>query len=360
MEARILDGEKYRVTRDLIEIHAALAAKQPIWIELEKKDHDCDELLAKQLALHPLTIEDLWATRSQPKLEDYDDYLYIIVHGIAQAKKSGSIRLIELDIVLGATYVVTHDPARIVDAVRTEVDRSPKLLAKGPAWIAHAILDTAVDRYLPVVDNLDTQIERLENDVLRKAGTKQGPPILRKILSFKRMLLMLRRMSIHQREILLRLARGEFDEIPKEMAPFYRDVYDHFLRINDLVESYRDLVTSALEAYLSVQSNRMNEIMKTLTLMSTVMLPITFIAGVYGMNFDHMPELHTAWGYPAALGLMAVIAIGCLLWFRQKGWIGSKDLDVPDDPDDPDSPENDALEIESSEAPPPVVRATAR
>lgn len=349
MEARILDGEQYRVTRDAAEIHAALAAKQPIWIELEKKDHACDVLLAEQLAIHPLTIEDIWATRSQPKLEDYDEYLYIVIHGIAQAKKSGSIRLIELDLVIGATWVITHDPEHIVDAVRTELDRTPRLLAKGPAWVAHAILDTAVDRYLPVVDNLDTQIEKLENDVLRKAGTKQGPPILRKILAFKRMLLTLRRMSIHQREILLRLARGEFDEIPKEMTPFYRDVYDHFLRINDLIESYRDLVTSALEAYLSVQSNRMNEIMKTLTLVSTVMLPITFIAGVYGMNFDHMPELHTVWGYPAALGLMAVIVVGCLGWFRQKGWIGSKDLEVPDDPDD-----NEPALVDSDDARPVV------
>jgi len=215
--------------------------------------------------------------------------------------------------------------------VRSELDRSPKLLAKGPGWLTHALLDSAVDRYLPVIDELDVQIEQLENDVLRKAGTKQGPPILRKILRFKRMLLTLRRMSIHQREILLRLSRGEFDLIPKDLMPFYRDVYDHFLRVNDLVESYRDLVTSALEAYLSVQSNRMNEIMKQLTLVATVMLPITFIAGVYGMNFKHMPELEWWWGYPAALTLMAVIVVGSMIWFWRKGWIGSRDLDVPDD-----------------------------
>ena len=113
--------------------------------------------------------------------------------------------------------------------------------------------------------------------------------------------------------------------------PFYRDVYDHFLRVNDLVESYRDLVTSALEAYLSVQSNRMNEIMKQLTLIATVMLPITFIAGVYGMNFEHMPELKWWWGYPAALGLMAVIVVVSMIWFWRKGWIGSRDLEVPED-----------------------------
>lgn len=336
MEARILDGDKLRVTQDPKQIHAALDAKQMIWVELQRKDQECDVLLAKQLELHPLTIEDIWATRSQPKLEQYDTYLYIIVHGI-KAKGIGAIQLTELDIVIGDHYVITHDPEHLTDGVRTELDRAPKLLAKGPGWLVHQILDTAVDRYLPVIDDLDVQIEQLENDVLRKAGTKQGPPILRKILRFKRMLLTLRRMSIHQREILLRLARGEFDLIPKELMPFYRDVYDHFLRVNDLVESYRDLVTSALEAYLSVQSNRMNEIMKQLTLVATVMLPITFIAGVYGMNFKHMPELDWWWGYPAALGLMSAIVVGAMVWFWRKGWIGSRDLDVPEDEsDEPD------------------------
>jgi magnesium transporter len=280
--------------------------------------------------LHPLTIEDIWATRSQPKLEDYETYLYLIIHGVA-GTKAGEIELIELDLVLGSSYVITHDPQGLVASVRTELDRSPRLLEKGPAWLTHAILDSAIDRYLPVIDELDGEIEDLENEVLRKAGTRQGPPILRKILGFKRMLLGLRRMSIHQREILLRLARGEFSEIPKEAVPFYRDVYDHFLRVNDLVESYRDLVTSALEAYLSVQSNRMNEIMKTLTLISTIMLPITFIAGVYGMNFEHMPELKSGLGYPLTLAAMAAVAGGTLLYFRQKGWIGSKEMDVLDE-----------------------------
>jgi magnesium transporter len=330
MQARILDGDKLRVTSDPKEIRAAVEGKIPIWVELEKQDAECDALLTEVLHLHPLTIEDIWATRAAPKLEDYPDYLYVIVHGVKSAKH-GAIDLIELDVVIGQTYLVTHDPYGLGDEVRAELDRSPRLLAKGPAWVAHALLDHAVDRYLPVIDELDEEIEDLENEVLRKAGTRLGPPILRKILRFKRVLLDLRRMSIHQREILLRLSRGEFDEIPRDAVPYYRDVYDHFLRVNDLVESYRDLVTSALEAYLSVQSNRMNDIMKTLTLIATVMLPITFIAGVYGMNFKHMPELEEVWGYPVALGLMLMVVIGCLLWFRRKGWIGLRDEDVPED-----------------------------
>jgi magnesium transporter len=326
MLASILEGDHLRTSRDVTEIRAALAAQHPIWIDLQQPSSDADALLA-ELHIHPLTIEDIWCERGAPKLEDYDDYLYLIVHGV-HGTSGEKLELIELDVVIGKTFVITHGPPEMLDELREELTRSPRLLAKGPAWMAHALLDHAVDHYLPVIDELDNELEQLQSDVLRKAGTPQGPPVLRRILRFKRTLLELRRVGIHQREILLRLARGEFDEVPREAVPFFRDVYDHFLRINDLVESYRDFVTSSLEAYLSVQSNRMNDIMKQLTLIATVMMPITFIAGVYGMNFKYMPELDWSWGYPAVLGLMAAVTVACFVWFRHKGWIGSRELDV--------------------------------
>jgi len=330
MQARILEHEQLRKTSSLAEIRAALAAKLPIWIELEGPSDDASAVLA-DLKIHPLTVEDIWATRTTPKLEDYDNYLYVIVHGVRGAKK-GAIDLVELDVLIGKDFTITHDPTgAITKDVADELDRSPKLLAKGPAWLAHALLDHAVDRYLPVVDQLDKDLAGLEDDTLRRAGTRRGPAVLRRILRFKRLLLELRRMSIHQREILLRIARGEFDEIPKEVVPFFRDVYDHFLRINDQIDGYRDLVSGTLDAYLSVQSNRMNEVMKTLTVISTVMLPITFIAGVYGMNFDRMPELHWLWGYPFALGLMAAVTLVTLWSFRRRGWIGNREPELPED-----------------------------
>jgi magnesium transporter len=334
MEARILDGSKLIVTADLERIQQALEQKQPVWIELQQHDRACEQLLHDQLKLHSLTIEDIWAESEQPKLEDYGSYLYLMIHSIVSKGKGKGVKLVELDVVLGPSYVVTYDPSGLVADVRSALERSPKLLEHGPAWLMHALLDTAVDRYLPVIDQVDRDLEELEDEVLRKAGTRRGPPLMRKILGFKRLLLSLRRMSVHQREILLRLARGEFDEIPAEAMPFFRDVYDHFLRVTDQIESYRDITTSALEAYLSVQSNRMNEVMKTLTLISTVMLPITFIAGLYGMNFEHMPELHTSWGYPATLLLMAAVATGTLIWFWRKGWVGSKTFDVNTDEED--------------------------
>ena len=325
MLARILEDDKLVATTSLKEICAALAAKKKIWIDLERHSPEGDELLKDVLKIHPLTIEDIWGPRSQPKIDDFDGYLYVIIHGVG-ARKKDKLELVEIDVVIGETWLVTHDRDGLVtDDVGTELDHSPRLLQKGIAWLAHAVLDRAVDRYLPVIDQLDAEIEQLEVDVLEKAGTPKGKKVLAQILGFKRTLQALRRMSIHQREILLRLSRGDFGEIPADAIPFYRDVYDHFLRINDIAEGYRDLVTSALDAYLSVQSNRMNEVMKTLTLISTIMLPLTFIAGVYGMNFDNMPELHWSWGYPFALLLMAGVGTGILLYFRHKGWIGSGD-----------------------------------
>jgi magnesium transporter len=328
--ARILEGNEIVVSTEGPDIIAAIKAGKNVWVELERKTTEADEVLAA-LQIHPLTAEDIWGPSSHPKIDDFPNYLYIIIHGIGSAKKS-RVELVEVDILIGPNWVVTHDRDGLVaDDVGTELDHSPRLLAKGAPWLAHAILDRAVDRYLPIIDQLDVEIDRLENDVIEKAGTPRGKGVLTRILEFKRLLQKLRRTSIHQREILLRLSRGEYEEIPPEALPFYRDVYDHFLRIQDLAEGYRDLVTSSLDAYLSVQSNRMNEVMKTLTLMSTVMLPLTFIAGIYGMNFDpessplNMPEVKWFFGYPFALILMAVVALVILLFFRHKGWIWQGD-----------------------------------
>jgi magnesium transporter len=323
--ARILDGQKIVISTEGPDILAAIKAGKNVWVELERRTAEADELL-HALEIHTLTIDDIWGTRNQPKIDDFPNYLYVIVHGIGAAKKH-RLELVEVDIIIGPNWLVTHDRDGLVsDDIGTELDHSSRLLAKGSPWLAHAVLDRCVDRYLPIIDQLDTEIDKLESDVIDKAGTPRGKGVLARILAFKRLLQKLRRTSIHQREILLRLSRGEYEEIPPDALPFYRDVYDHFLRVQDLAEGYRDLVTSSLDAYLSVQSNRMNEVMKTLTLISTVMLPLTFIAGVYGMNFKHnMPETEWEYGYPYALILMGVVAAGILMFFKYKGWIWQGD-----------------------------------
>ncbi len=320
MRAFILEGDSVRETTDLGDVRKVIAEKKTTWIDLGEQSPEVDAFLGDALSLHPLTIEDIWSDRPSPKVDEFPEYLYICAHTVR--RKDDELVTCEVDLVLTTNVVVTHDSSGVVSAsVRAEILRTPRLMQRGAPWVAHAILDRLVDGYLPVIDAFDDDVGALEDDVLAKAGTPEGTAVLGRILALKRALQSLRRVAIHQRELLLRLARGEFALFPPELLPYLRDVHDHFVRVGDLADSYRDLVTSALDAYLSVQSNRMNEIMKTLTLISTVMLPLTFIAGVYGMNFEHMPELKWEYGYPYALALMATVAVGAALWFRHKRWI---------------------------------------
>jgi magnesium transporter len=290
-----------------------------VWAAAEGHDSITDGMMREVLELHPLTIEDVVGDLPHPKVEDFGHYLYIIAHGIDQAGDSpDALQTTELDIVLGERFVFTHQSRamRSVAAVRYEATRRSHLFEKGPAYVVHALLDHLIDHYLPVMDAFDDAIDGIELEVV----TRPNRAALLRIFGLKRSLMALRRVATHQKEILLRLARGEFALVPPPLVPFFRDVYDHFTRVADLCDSYRELIGGALEAYLTTTSNRMNEIMKVLTAISTIMLPLTFIAGVYGMNFNHMPELRWRYGYPFALTLMATTAAIMLVYFKRKRW----------------------------------------
>ena len=317
------DGGQVSETSSVDELDALVKQSTFVWVDLDSAKPEGNDALERVFGVHPLTIEDIWSEQASPKIEDFEGYLYVRVHGAHALSQSGGVALAELDLVIGPKFLITHDfhRASAIDNLQASVARNPKSFAKGAAWLAHSLLDQLVDQYVTVIEQFEAEIEVLEGDILEKAGTPDGRPVLGRIFEMKRSLQSIRRVSVHQREILLRLGRGEFDEIPHDALPFYRDVYDHFVRVTDLADSYRELVTGALEIYLSVQSNRMNEVMKTLTLMSTIMLPLTFIAGVYGMNFEHMPELKWVHGYPFALILMASVAVAIAVWFRLKKWV---------------------------------------
>jgi len=322
MRAFLYIDDDVRETTSADEVRAAHAAGHPLWVDLEAQGTETDALLTETFRIHALTVDDIWSDRTSPKVEEFEGYLYVLAHAVAPEHADGSLMLRELDIVIGPTFLITHDHVGgPTGPMADDLRQSPKLMARGTVWLGHALLDRLVDGYLPVIDGFDEEIESLENDVLAKAGTPDGPDVLTCILSLKRALQGLRRIAGRQREVLLRLSRGEFDAIPDDALPYFRNVHDHFLRVVDLADSYRDMASGALEAYLSVQSNRMNQVMKTLTMISTVMLPLTFIAGLYGMNFEDMPELHWVFGYPFALGLMVTVGLGVVLWFRWKRWL---------------------------------------
>ena len=313
-------AEGVRTTTDLGELPTLLAEGKSFWLDADGDDAAIREAMATLLKLHPLAVEDIFHDRITPKVEDYGDYLYVVLHGIAcEHDEPDDLRTVEIDLVIAANWVVTHHSGQLVaiEEVLEECARNPRLLEKGPGFVAHAIMDHVVDYYLPVIDAFDREVDRVETSVVEDPQKET----LQRIFVLKRSLQRLRRIAMHQREVLQRLSRGEFDLIPEKALPFYRDIHDHFVRVSDLADGYREMLSGALDAYLSVVSNRMNEVMKTLTLVATLMLPMTFIAGVYGMNFDRMPELHWRYGYALALGLMAGVATGMLLWFRHKRWL---------------------------------------
>lgn len=319
--ALYIKSEQLIQASSLDELRAAIDGECPIWVQLVDRDEDSDAALVA-LKIHSLAIEDVWNDLQIPKIEDFDEFLQIIVHRIHDNCGIGEVRFDEVDILVGLHFVVTRvHHAGVTAAAEAAVRRNPKLLAKGPAWVAHAVLDNVVDQYLPYVDHYEEAIESIERDLVKVAQSKRPGDFASRIFLLTRALQRFRRFAMQQEEVLARLARSEFDEIPKAARPFFGDVHDHFSRVTSLAEGSREVLSGLLEVYWSMQSSHMNEVMKTLTLISTIFMPITFVAGVYGMNFVHMPELGWLYGYPAALGLMGVIALGIVLYFRAKKWL---------------------------------------
>ena len=297
--------------------------KLTIWVDLENPPEDDDRaVLADIFNFHPLVIEDCRAERHHPKAEEFPDYVYFIMHGVTAETVSERFHTIELDFFLGRNYVVTYHHAvfRSINNVKQKVRASPVTCQRGPAYLLYQILDQLVDYYSPVLDDFDERINRLEDEIF--ALKNPDNRILEEIQNLKRSVLRLRRISQKQLNILYRISHGEFKMVDPEMLPFFRDIYDHLVRITDLAENYRDLIGGALDSYLSVVANRTNDIMKVLTIFSAIMLPLTVIAGVYGMNFENMPELKKEYGYFTVLGVMAVVAISLVLFFWSKGWLG--------------------------------------
>ncbi|HKG45586.1 MAG TPA: magnesium/cobalt transporter CorA [Pyrinomonadaceae bacterium] len=314
---KIIENSTVRDLPELLKDESAV-----IWVDMESPTEADEQVLLDVFEFHPLTVEDCRENRHYPKIEDFEGYIYFIVHGVRADTSPDRFNTIELDGFLGRNYVITyhHDMFRSINNVKQLLRTTPVACQRGPAFLLHQILDQVVDFYSPVLDDFDDRIDRLEENIFTLKSPNNA--ILTEIMALKRSVLRLRRISIKQMDILLRMSRGEFALISADMRPFYRDVHDHLVRVVDLSESYRDLISGSMEAYLSVVSNRLNEIMKVLTIFSAIMLPLTFIAGVYGMNFDHMPELHSTYGYYAVWIIMIVVAVGMLLFFRKRGWIG--------------------------------------
>lgn len=300
------------------EAQAALEeAGTVLWADLEGRSEDSDELLREVFGFHPLAIEDVYKERHRPKVEDYDRYLYLIVRTVYDASDLEEVSTAELDLFLGRNFVVTHHsiPMPSLDTVRNRLARGTSPMSEGAVFLAHAIIDRVVDGFIPLTDRVMLEVDRLE------AETLAGRDELARIVGLKGSLHRLRRLSASQRDVLARLARAEFDEVPDEARPFFRDAHEHQVQVTEVFEHERDELNAVFDAFHSLSAHRMNEIMKVLTLISTIMLPLTFLAGVYGMNFKHMPELEWQYAYPSLWGVMIALSVGMVAFFRKRGWL---------------------------------------
>ena len=303
-------------------LSALLAEKENlVWVDMEQPTEADNKILADIFHFHPLTIEDAIETRNHPKVEPYNNYLFMILHGVTRETNSTNFVTSELDIYLGANFVLTyhHESFRSINNVKSQIRANTFHCERGADYLLHQILDQLVDLYIPVIDDFDRAINELEDRIfaLKRGDNK----ILEEIMDLKRSVARLIRISSKQLDVLSRLAHGEFPLIDRDVLPFFLDVYDHLHRVSVLAESYRELVTGLLNIHFNVVANKTNDVVKLLTIFSAIILPLSLIAGIYGMNFENMPELKTRNGYFMTLGLMALVTIALLFYFWRKGWL---------------------------------------
>ena len=322
MHAHVVEAGQIKQLHEPEAIREAHAAGRRLWVEIGEPSPATEAFLTSTFGVHPLIVEDIFGERSVPKIDEFETHVYIVIHALQRPDDLLKAELGLLDVVIGKTFVLTqHREGPATGRLLERFQKTPQLLEKGPAWLAHAFIDGVVDRYEPYMNLLHQRIDAVEEHVLLRAGLNEGRDMLPELFALRRVIQALHRSTHHQREILRRLSSGDIAQIPGECRLYFRDVYDHFTRVDEHAEDYMDAVTSLVDAYLTVQSNRMNETVKRLTLMSTVLLPLNFIASFYGMNFKGMPEFNWPWGRALAVGEMVLMALLIWTWFKRKKWV---------------------------------------
>lgn len=282
------------------------------------------ETVLKQMGnifkLHPLLLEDVVNVPQRPKVEDYNEQLLIIAHMVRPKPDEMGFVSEQISFILGKNYLLTfqEDSEDCLNSVRDRIKANKgKVRKKGADYLMYLLLDSIIDYYFPVLEDYGERIEDLEDQIVSHPENRT----LEEIYTIRRELLALRRLLWPLRNVTDLLIRGRSTLIDDEVQIYFRDCYDHVIQLLDILETYRELASSLMDVYLSSMSNKMNEVMKLLTVISTIFIPLTFIAGIYGMNFERMPELGWSWGYFACLGLMGFIALSLLYFFWRRGWL---------------------------------------
>jgi magnesium transporter len=291
------------------------------WINVDGiHDVDIIEKIGKHFDLHPLILEDIMNTEQRPKMEDFGHYIYVVLKMLYYDDLEKETKIEQVSVILGDHFVISFQEREgdIFDSIRERIRKGKGRIRKMDAdYLAYALMDMIVDHYFIILEKLGERIEELEDKVV----TDPRPETLQEIHRLKREMVFLRRSVWPLRELINGLERGESSLIQKSSRIYLRDVYDHTIQVIDTVETYRDMLSGMHDTYLSSISNRMNEVMKVLTIIATIFIPLTFIAGIYGMNFEFMPELRWRWAYFIVWGVIAVVAVSMVIFFRRKKWL---------------------------------------
>jgi magnesium transporter len=290
-----------------------------VWIGLFEPPEDVLRLVQQEFGLHDLAIEDALTAHQRPKLEQYDGSLFVVLR-TAQLNGDRGLELGETHVFVGQRYVISvrHGSLKSHIGLRARCEAVPHFLSKGPGFVLYALMDFVVDQYQPIVEALEERLEELEEEIF--GGTFNRETTAR-IYKLKRDLLMLKRAVSPLVEVCNRLMRYDIHLIPEDTRPYFRDVYDHVVRVNEMIDNLRELLTTALEANLSLMSVAQSEHSKRLAAWAAIIAVPTMIAGVYGMNFDTMPELHWNFGYPLVMALMAGACASLFVGFKRSGWL---------------------------------------
>lgn len=318
------DGEHLVERRDanIDECLAARGRHTVTWVNVEGV-HDVAllERLAPGFGLHPLVVEDIANTAQRPKLEDYGETLYVVLRMLYYDESRHELRSEQVSLILGIDFVLSFQEGLegdVFDAVRERLRTAKgRLRHEGADFLLYSLMDAVVDSYFGVLERLSDRIEALDEKLERNHASELSRPLHR----LRREMIWLRKSVWPLRELLMSLERGESTLVRPATRVYLKDIYDHTIEVVETVETYRDVLAGMLENHLTLITNRLNEVMKVLTVIATIFIPLTFVTGIYGMNFRHMPELDWPWAYPAVLAAMTALGVGLFLYFRRRKWL---------------------------------------
>ncbi|MDG4716483.1 MULTISPECIES: magnesium/cobalt transporter CorA [Winogradskyella] len=291
------------------------------WINVDGLKHtEQIENIGKQYDLHPLVLEDIVNTTQRPKIDEYDDYLFVVLK-MLYYDTDENIIIEQVSIVLGKNYVITFQEAEgdVFGSIRERIRLSNgRIRGLKSDYLMYALIDAIVDHYFSIIETLGNKIEDLETELFSGHAREN---INIEVQQLKREILKVRRAIFPLREIINRIEKGEHPLIYKRTITYYRDIYDHLIQVSENIDIYREMIWSLMDMYMTTISNKMNEVMKVLTIIATIFIPLTFIAGIYGMNFENIPELHYKYGYHVLWGIMILMFLAMLYYFKRKKWL---------------------------------------